>query len=153
MKMEEKPKPKLDLNRVPMPRQDPKVRARNYNEVALGYTHDMALQEATRCIQCPKRPCVVGCPVNVDIPEFIKAIRDNDMPESVKVMKGKNALPGICGRVCPQESQCEQVCTLSKKGAPIAIGSLERYGADWEREHIAELDSSPNLPPPTGKQG
>ena len=150
--MEQKAKPKLDLNRVDMPRQTPKVRARNYNEVALGYTHDMALQEATRCIQCPKRPCVVGCPVNVDIPEFIKAIRDNDMPESVKVMKGKNALPGICGRVCPQESQCEQVCTLSKKGAPIAIGRLERYVADWEREHIAELDSSPNLPPPTGKK-
>ena len=135
-----------------MPRQDPKVRARNYNEVAQGYTHDMALQEASRCIQCPKRACVDGCPVNVDIPEFIKAIRDNDMPESVKIMKGKNALPGICGRVCPQESQCEQVCTLSKKGAPIAIGRLERYVADWEREHIAELASSPNLQPPTGKK-
>jgi glutamate synthase (NADPH) small chain len=150
--VEEKPKPKLDLNRVDMPRQDPKARARNFNEVALGYTHDMAIQEANRCIQCPKRPCADGCPVNVDIPEFIKAIRDNNMPESVKVMKGKNALPGICGRVCPQETQCEEVCTLSKKGAPIAIGRLERYVADWEREHIAEIASSPNLLPPTGKK-
>jgi glutamate synthase (NADPH/NADH) small chain len=135
-----------------MPRQDPKVRARNFNEVALGYTHEMALKEATRCIQCPKRPCIDGCPVNVDIPEFIKAVRDNDMPESVRIMKGKNALPGICGRVCPQETQCEQVCTLAKKGAPIAIGRLERYVADWEREHSSELASSPNLPPPTGKK-
>jgi glutamate synthase (NADPH/NADH) small chain len=135
-----------------MPRQDPKVRARNFNEVALGYTEDMASKEANRCIQCPKRPCVDGCPVNVDIPEFIKAIRDNNMPESVRIMKGKNALPGICGRVCPQETQCEEVCTLSKKGAPIAIGRLERYVADWEREHSSELASSPNLPPPTGKK-
>jgi glutamate synthase (NADPH/NADH) small chain len=135
-----------------MPRQDPKVRARNFNEVALGYTHEMALKEANRCIQCPKRPCIDGCPVNVDIPEFIKAVRDNDMPESVRIMKGKNALPGICGRVCPQETQCEQVCTLAKKGAPIAIGRLERYVADWEREHSSELASSPNLPPPTGKK-
>ncbi|MBM4446817.1 MAG: NADPH-dependent glutamate synthase [Chloroflexi bacterium] len=135
-----------------MPRQDPKARARNFNEVALGYTHDMALQEANRCIQCPKRPCADGCPVNVDIPEFIKAIRDNDMAESVRIMKGKNALPGICGRVCPQETQCEEVCTLSKKGAPIAIGRLERYVADWEREHSAELATSPNLLPSTGKK-
>ena len=150
--MEEKQKPKLDLNRVAMPRQDPKVRARNFNEVALGYTHEMALQEANRCIQCPKRPCVDGCPVNVNIPEFIKAIRDNDMPESVRAMKSKNALPGICGRVCPQESQCEKVCTLAKKGAPIAIGRLERYVADWEREHSAKLPPSPNQQPPNGKK-
>ena len=150
--MEEKPKPKLDLNRVSMPRQDSKVRARNFNEVALGYTHEMALQEANRCIQCPKRPCIEGCPVNVDIPEFIKAIRDNDMPESVRIMKGKNALPGICGRVCPQETQCEEVCTLAKKGAPIAIGRLERYVADWEREHSADIASPVNSPPPTGKK-
>jgi glutamate synthase (NADPH/NADH) small chain len=151
--VEEKPKPKLDLNRVVMPRQDPKVRAKNFNEVALGYTHDMALNEANRCIQCPKRPCVDGCPVNVDIPEFIKAIRDNDMPAAVRIMKSKNALPGICGRVCPQETQCEEVCTLSKKGAPIAIGRLERYVADWEREHSTTQGptvSSP--PPPTGKK-
>ena len=150
--MEEKQKPKLDLNRVAMPHQTPKVRARNFNEVALGYSHDMAIQEANRCIQCPKRPCIDGCPVNVDIPDFIKALRDHNMPEAVRILKNKNALPGICGRVCPQETQCEEVCTLSKKGAHIAIGRLERYVADWEREHSAELDSSPKLPPPTGKK-
>lgn len=150
--MAEKPKPKLDLNRVSMPRQDPKVRAKNFNEVALGYTEEMALKEAGRCIQCPKRSCVDGCPVNVDIPEFIKAIRDNDMPEAVTIMKGKNALPGICGRVCPQETQCEEVCTLAKKGAPIAIGRLERYVADWERNHASNLNTPAELPTSTGKK-
>jgi len=148
--LEDKPKSKINLNRVDMPRQDPKVRAHNYNEVALGYTDEMALQEATRCIQCPKRPCVAGCPVNVDIPEFIKAVRDNQMEDAVKILKGKNALPGICGRVCPQETQCEQVCSLGKKGAPIAIGRLERYVADWDLAHKKEIKVE--LPPPTGKR-
>jgi len=150
--LEEKPKPKIDLNRVAMPRQEPQVRARNYNEVALGYTEGLALQEANRCIQCPKRPCVDGCPVNVDIPDFVRAVRDNDMPEAVRILKSKNSLPGICGRVCPQETQCEQVCSLAKKGAPIAIGRLERYVADWERSHGANLASSADLPPPTRKK-
>jgi glutamate synthase (NADPH/NADH) small chain len=150
--VEEKVKPKLDLNRVAMPRQEPKARARNFNEVAQGYTWDMALQEAVRCIQCPKHPCISGCPVNVDIPDFIKALQDNKMPEAVRILKSKNALPGVCGRVCPQESQCEEVCTLAKKGAPIAIGRLERYVADWEREHRNETASSPNPTPPTGKK-
>jgi glutamate synthase (NADPH) small chain len=150
--MEEKTKPKLDLNRVAMPRQEPKVRARNFNEVAQGYTSDMALKEAVRCIQCPKHPCISGCPVNVDIPDFIKAIRDNNMPEAVRILKGKNALPGVCGRVCPQESQCEEVCTLAKKKAPVAIGRLERYVADWERDHRNEIAPSPNNPTPTSKK-
>ena len=148
--MEDKPKSKINLNRVDMPRQDPKVRAHNYKEVALGYTDEMALLEATRCIQCPKRPCVAGCPVNVDIPEFIKAVRDNRMDESVKILKGKNALPGICGRVCPQETQCEQVCSLGKKGAPIAIGRIERYVADWDLAN--KKQTKIELPPPTGKR-
>jgi glutamate synthase (NADPH/NADH) small chain len=107
-----------------MPRQEPKVRARNFKEVALGYTPEMALAESSRCIQCPKRNCVAGCPVNVDIPEFIKAIREGHMPEAVIALKGKNALPGICGRVCPQETQCEAKCSLAKQKAPIAIGRL-----------------------------
>ncbi len=149
--MEDKPKSKLDLNRVDMPRQDPLVRAHNYDEVALGYSDDMAKQEAARCIQCPKRPCVAGCPVNVDIPEFIKAVRDGNMPDSVKILKSKNALPAICGRVCPQETQCEQVCSLGKKGAPIAIGRLERYVADWDLGH-KELASPTQIPPPSGKK-
>ncbi len=152
--MEEKPKskPKIDLNRVPMPRQEPRVRAKNYNEVALGYSEEMALQEANRCIQCPKRTCVDGCPVNVDIPDFIEAIRDNTMPEAVRILKSKNSLPGICGRVCPQETQCEQVCSLGKKGAPIAIGRLERYVADWELSHSSDLSSTLESAPSTGKK-
>ncbi|HEY41174.1 MAG TPA: NADPH-dependent glutamate synthase [Dehalococcoidia bacterium] len=145
--------PKLDLNRVEMPRQDPKERAKNFNEVALGYSDEQAEYEANRCIQCPKRPCVSGCPVNVDIPEFIKAIRDNDMPEAVRILKSKNALPGICGRVCPQETQCEEVCTLAKRDAPIAIGRLERYVADWERENQPSMETkAPDTPEPTGKR-
>ncbi len=151
--MEQKPKAKIDLNRVPMPQQKPEVRAKNYDEVALGYSDDMALQEATRCIQCPRRPCIEGCPVNVDIPEFIKEIRDGNMPAAVKVLKSKNALPGICGRVCPQETQCESVCTLCKRGAPIAIGRLERYVADWERTNSTEKASpDKDLPSPTEKK-
>jgi len=124
---------KLNLNREPMPRQDPKLRGRNFNEVALGYTAQQAKAEADRCIQCPKHSCMDGCPVEVDIPDFVKAIRDGDMPEAVRILKNKNSLPGICGRVCPQETQCEATCSLAKKGAPIAIGRLERYVADWER--------------------
>ncbi|MBN1643611.1 MAG: NADPH-dependent glutamate synthase [Dehalococcoidales bacterium] len=143
---------KLNLNRVEMPRQEPKIRAKNFKEVALGYTPEMALEEANRCIQCPKRPCVDGCPVNVDIPEFIKALREGNMQESVKALKGKNALPGVCGRVCPQETQCEAKCTLGKQKAPIAIGRLERYVADWERNNKSAMPPASSLPSPTGKK-
>jgi len=141
---------KLNLNRVEMPRQKPEVRAKNYNEVALGYSWEQALEEASRCIQCPKQPCKAGCPVQVDIPEFILAIRDNNMQEAVRVMKSKNSLPGICGRVCPQETQCEEVCTLAKKGGQVAIGRLERYVADWEREHMGVLPVK--SAPPNGRK-
>ena len=134
---------KLNLNRVEMPRQKPEVRAKNYNEVALGYSFEQALEEAERCIQCPKHPCISGCPVEVDIPEFILALRDKNMEEAVRILKSKNALPGICGRVCPQETQCEEVCTLAKKGAPVAIGRLERYVADWERENMGVSPVNP----------
>ena len=145
--------PKLNLNRVEMPRQDPIERGKNFNEVALGYSEEQAIEEASRCIQCPKRPCVDGCPVNVDIPEFIAALREGDMPEAVRALKGKNSLPGICGRVCPQETQCEEVCTLNKKEAPVAIGRLERYVADWERDHPEAVEAPNEDPPkPTGKR-
>ena len=133
--------PKLNLNRQPMPRQDPKLRGSNFNEVALGYSAEQAKAEADRCIQCPKRSCVEGCPVNVDIPEFIKALRDDNMPEAVRVLKSKNSLPGICGRVCPQETQCEVSCVLAKREAPIAIGRLERYVADWEQANKQSINS------------
>jgi glutamate synthase (NADPH/NADH) small chain len=143
---------KLDLNRVPMPRQDPKLRAKNFNEVALGYSAEQAKAEASRCIQCPKSPCVAGCPVDIDIPGFINAIREDNMPEAVRILKSKNSLPGICGRVCPQETQCEVKCTLDKKGAPIAIGRLERYVADWERAHMKSASPSVTLSKPSGKK-
>jgi glutamate synthase (NADPH/NADH) small chain len=129
----------LNLNRVEMPRQEPEVRAKNFEEVALGYTDELALEEAHRCIQCPKRPCIEGCPVGVEIPAFIKALREGNMPEAVKALKNKNSLPGICGRVCPQETQCEQRCVLAKRGAPVAIGRLERYVADWERRQSSSV--------------
>jgi len=143
--------PKLDLNRVPMLKQMPNLRATNFNEVALGYTAEQAQAEASRCIQCPKHPCIDGCPVGIDIPGFVKAIRDDDMPEAVRILKDKNSLPGICGRVCPQETQCEAVCTLAKRKAPIAIGRLERYVADWERANMKSVNSSVKSTP-TGKR-
>jgi len=135
-----------------MPRQDPKKRGRNFNEVALGYSLEQAREEASRCIQCKKRNCVTGCPVEVDIPDFIQAIREGNMPEAVRILKSKNALPGICGRVCPQESQCEATCTLAKKEAPIAIGRLERFVADWERKNMPAKDSPPLRPKPSGRK-
>jgi glutamate synthase (NADPH/NADH) small chain len=143
---------KLNLNRVPIPKQEPKVRVKNFNEVALGYTEEQAVEEASRCIQCKKHNCVDGCPVGVDIPEFIAAIREGNMPQAVKLLKSKNSLPGICGRVCPQETQCEQTCSLAKKGAPIAIGRLERYVADWERAHSSSLIPGIEQAAPTGKK-
>jgi len=143
--------PKVNLNRVAMPRQEPKVRARNFEEVALGYSFEQAVEEAKRCIQCPKRTCVAGCPVEVDIPDFILAVREGRMPDAVKIMKSKNALPGICGRVCPQETQCEEVCSLAKKAGQIAIGRLERYVADWEWMNLG-VQAPVNPAPPSGKK-
>lgn len=143
---------KLNLNRVSMPKQTPEDRAKNFKEVTYGYTEENAKTEASRCIQCKKKPCVEGCPVEVDIPGFIKSMQENNMPEAVKALKNKNSLPGICGRVCPQESQCESKCTLGKKGAPIAIGRLERYVADWERKQgMSAKQQKPDIKP-TGKK-
>ena len=142
---------KLDLNRVDMPRQEPGERAKNFSEVATGYSLEQALAEANRCIQCPKRPCIAGCPVEIDIPEFINALRQKDLPEAARILKAKNALPAICGRVCPQETQCEIVCVLEKRGAPVAIGRLERFVADWERDNAGSV-VAPELLRPTGKR-
>jgi len=128
-------KKKLNLNRVPIPKQEPLVRRANFNEVALGYTEEQAIEEASRCIECKKTNCIKGCPVYIDIPEFVKAIRDSNMPEAVRILKSTNSLPAICGRVCPQELECELYCNLAKQDAPIAIGRLERYAADWEQSH------------------
>ncbi len=119
--------------RLEMPKQSPAVRRKNFNEVALGFQPEQAVEEARRCLQCKNQPCVGGCPVSVPIPDFIKLIAEEKFAEAARKIKEKNALPAICGRVCPQESQCEGVCTLGKKGQPVAIGSLERFAADWER--------------------
>lgn len=137
------------LERQDMPRQDPEKRRSNFDEVALGYSHEQAVNEASRCIQCKKPLCVAGCPVEIDIPAFIKCIADDDMEGAINELKSMNALPAICGRVCPQETQCEEVCVLAKKGEPVAIGRLERYAADWELEN---KQGEPQKPEPTGKK-
>lgn len=124
----------LKKERVSMPTQDPQERRKTFTEVALGYNPDMAADEASRCLNCKVPFCVKGCPVEVDIPGFISAIKEQDMAKAARVLKDKNNLPAVCGRVCPQESQCEAQCILAKKGKSVAIGRLERYTADWERQ-------------------
>jgi glutamate synthase (NADPH/NADH) small chain len=123
---------KMDLNRREMPKQAAEVRRHNFSEVALGYSVDTAVEEAKRCLACKKPKCVLGCPVEIDIPGFIRCIAERDFTSGVSVLKEKNLLPAICGRVCPQEEQCEETCILLKKGGQIAIGRLERFLADWE---------------------
>jgi len=122
------------VHRQGMPEQDPKARIRNFDEVPLGYTEEMAVAEAKRCIQCKKPLCIGGCPVDVDIPGFIKLIAEGDFIGAARRLKEANILPAVCGRVCPQEDQCEKICVLGKKGEPVAIGRLERFAADYERE-------------------
>lgn len=140
----------LDLDRSEMPKHPPEDRIHNFSEVALGYTVELAIKEAKRCLQCSDPFCVAGCPVEIDIPGFIKAIAEGDFRRSIKILKEKTVLPAICGRVCPQEDQCEKVCVLSKAGAPIAIGRLERFAADYEvQEGICDI---PNIAGPTGKK-
>jgi glutamate synthase (NADPH/NADH) small chain len=112
---------KLNLNRVPMPRQDPEVRGKNFKEVSLGYTAEAAREEANRCIQCPKRPCTEGCPVGVDIPEFIKALRDDNLPEAAKILKGKNSLPGICGRSVPRKRNAKASAPWERRERPSPL--------------------------------
>jgi glutamate synthase (NADPH/NADH) small chain len=146
---ETKPKPKIKKEAIEMPKQAPKVRVKNFNEVALGYSEEQALEEANRCLQCVKPQCVTGCPVEVPIPEFIKCLREKKYAEGITTIKTKNALPAVCGRVCPQEEQCQVKCVLGKIGEPVSIGRLERYLADWERDHGFQL---PDKPKPTGKK-
>ena len=133
--MPKPPPKKLDLVRREMPKQEPDVRRYNFSEVALGFTPELAMEEAKRCIQCAARKCVENCPVEIDIPGFIKCVAEGDFAQGTKILKEKNLLPAICGRVCPQEEQCEGTCSLGKKGAPIAavitpigISSAPVYG-------------------------
>ena len=130
--------PNMSLVKNPMPEQDPKVRARNFEEVTLGYTEEMAINEAQRCLNCKHMPCVAGCPVNVQIPKFISLIAQGKFADACAAIKETSALPAVCGRVCPQETQCECKCVRGIKGEPVAIGRLERFAADWAREHDAE---------------
>ena len=146
--MSDKEGKKAQVGRVAMPEQEPKIRARNFLEVPTGYTVKMAQEEASRCLQCKKPGCVEGCPVNVDIPGFIDLVAQGDMTGAIRNLWGKNALPAVCGRVCPQEVQCEGRCIVGKKGQPVAIGNLERFCADYEREN-----GTGELPPKASATG
>ena len=126
----------MSLKKVPMPEQDPQVRARNFQEVTLGYTEEMAVEEAGRCLNCKNPKCVEGCPVNVRIPEFIAKVRERDFKAAYEIITSTNALPALSGRVCPQETQCESKCVRGIKGEPVAIGRLERFVADWYRTNV-----------------
>ncbi len=143
-------KKKLLLDKIPVKRQVPKERVLNWNEVALGYSEEDAVNEATRCIMCKKSQCIDGCPVEIDIPGFIDLVRNRDFIGAARKVKEKNILPAICGRVCPQEVQCQKTCVLGKKGDPISIGALERFVADYEAKN-AEIEV-PEIPPSTGKK-
>lgn len=125
----------MSVTKCPMPSQDPMVRCHNFEEVALGYTYDMAIGEARRCLNCKNKPCVSACPVQIDIPAFIERVANEDLDGAYAVIAASSALPAVCGRVCPQENQCEGKCVRGIKGESVAIGRLERFVADWHREH------------------
>ena len=129
-----------DIKKNPMPSQDPNVRNHNFEEVALGYTEEIALDEAKRCLHCKNMPCVSGCPVNVRIPEFIAKVAEGDFEEAYQILTSTNSLPAICGRVCPQESQCEGKCVRGIKGEPVGVGRLERFVADWHKDHVGNAN-------------
>ncbi|MCI8525503.1 MAG: NADPH-dependent glutamate synthase [Oscillospiraceae bacterium] len=133
----------MQMTKTPMPEQDPNVRNHNFQEVALGYTAEMAVDEAKRCLNCKKPKCVEGCPVNVRIPEFIAKVAEGDFLAAYEIITSTNALPALSGRVCPQESQCEAQCVRGVKGEPVAIGRLERFVADWYLEHVNKMPAKP----------
>lgn len=139
----------MSLKKVPMPEQDPNVRNKNFLEVSTGYTEEMAKEEATRCLNCKNSPCVNGCPVNVHIPEFIAKIAAGEFEEAYKIITSTNGLPAVCGRVCPQESQCEGKCVRGIKGEPVGIGRLERFCADY---HMKNSTEKPEKPKTNGKK-
>ena len=133
----------IDPKKHEMPTQAPEVRAHNFNEVALGYDQETAVAEANRCLNCKNRPCVSGCPVNIHIPEFIAKIKEGDFEAAYQIINQTSSLPAVCGRVCPQESQCEKYCTLAKKFEAVGIGRLERFVADWHNAHATEKAQAP----------
>lgn len=135
--------PNMDPKKCPMPVQDPDVRNKNFDEVALGYTYEMAVEEAKRCLNCKHKPCQNGCPVGIDIPAFIGKVAEEDMEGAFEILSASSALPAVCGRVCPQETQCEGKCVRGIKHEPVGIGRLERFVADWHREHSNEKPKMP----------
>lgn len=139
--------PNMSLKKNEMPVQQPEVRNSNFKEVALGYTPEQAINEAQRCLNCPKKPCVGGCPVQIDIPAFIAEVAKGEFEEAYKIITNASSLPAVCGRVCPQESQCECKCVRGIKGEPVAIGRLERFVADW---HNANVNEAPEKPASNG---
>lgn len=141
--------PNMSLKKVPMPEQEPNVRNKNFLEVAKGYTEEMAKEEAGRCLNCKNKPCVGGCPVNVRIPEFIAKVAEGEFEEAYKIITSTNGLPAVCGRVCPQENQCEGKCVRGIKGEPVAIGRLERFCADW---HMKNVNVKAEKPESNGKK-
>ena len=141
------PKNNMSPNKNPMPSQEPAVRAKNFLEVATGYSEETAIDEALRCLNCKNMPCVNGCPVNIHIPEFIAKIKEGDFEEAYKIINKSSSLPAVCGRVCPQETQCESKCVRGIKGEPVGIGRLERFVADW---HNAHSDKAPETAPSNG---
>lgn len=144
------PKKSIIPKKTPMPEQAPEIRRHNYAEVTFGYSAEQAMAEAARCLECAKPSCMQGCPVNINIPGFLKLVEVGDFRGALNLIKETNALPAICGRVCPQESQCEGACILNKKYEPVAIGRLERFVADWEREN--PVDTETLIAPSTGKK-
>ena len=133
----------MSLVKNPMPSQDPNVRNKNFDEVALGYTEEQALDEAQRCLNCKAKPCMTGCPVMVHIPEFIAEVAKGNFEEAYQIISHTSALPAVCGRVCPQENQCEKYCVRGKKGDPVGIGRLERFVADWHNANCHTLPEKP----------
>ncbi|MEG0328899.1 MAG: NADPH-dependent glutamate synthase [Longicatena sp.] len=130
--------PNMSLKKIEMPIQDGEVRRNNFDEVTLGYTKEMAMEEASRCLHCPTKPCISGCPVAVNIPDFIKEVTNGEFEKAYQIIHQTSSLPAVCGRVCPQETQCEQKCVRGIKGEAVAIGRLERFVADWHRENVVD---------------
>ena len=139
----------MDMKKCPMPVQDPDVRNKNFDEVALGYTYEMAVNEARRCLNCPKKPCQSACPVQIDIPAFIERVANEDMDGAFEILSKSTSLPAVCGRVCPQENQCEGKCVRGIKGEAVGIGRLERFVADYHREHCTD---TPEMPEQNGRK-
>ena len=135
--------PNMSLKKIEMPVQDGEIRRNNFDEVTLGYTKEMAMEEAERCLHCPTKPCISGCPVSVNIPDFIEAVKVGEFEKAYQIIRETSSLPAVCGRVCPQETQCEMKCVRGVKGEAVAIGRLERFVADWHRENVKEEIAKP----------